>query len=190
MDIDDLIMRCKMKKIKKDEIQDIVSNIRDDSDYLYDCLYIVGQMNLFEYEYLFQKYLNHTVRPDVVKLVLLVLCDYWGKTRNYLSYVIKYAENSEWDFTEEVKLVCISIIGKYLFERTNQFRKEEISLIKLLLTIYSSTDSNKDISMEAYRSLCLASGDVSMKLKMGSNFSVDEKIVRWAESLLKSPMTT
>jgi len=180
-EIDDLVAKCKTQNLNKDEISFVVDNLQDDSDFLYDCIYILGRMGLTDYESKIAKYLSFIERPDVVKVALLVLCDYWDGTAKYISYLKAYAENAEWDFTDEVRLVCITLLGKFLFRQNKKFDNNDRIVIELLLRIYA--DSDGIISMEAYRSLCLSAGDETMKSKIGSDFVVDAKILSWAESL-------
>jgi Flp pilus assembly protein TadD len=88
----------------------------------------------------------------VSRIALQVLCSFWGFTTDYLEYVTLFLSGVDWDESDALKLMAISIAGDYLDGRSEQ------RLLAALVQIVESPTEFKSIRQAGYEALLRAEG--------------------------------
>ncbi|MDR2337045.1 MAG: hypothetical protein LBE20_00125 [Deltaproteobacteria bacterium] len=125
-------------------------------DNLYSLILILGKLKVEKYQYLFNKYLE-LKDPFIVALILETICLEWGKTEDYLEYLINFVVGVHWDSENDVKLTAIKILGEYLHSQVAK-TKLHLKIIELLLNIFLDEKKDYFVRQKAYSALCRASG--------------------------------
>jgi hypothetical protein len=154
IDFDRLLERSKTERVTPAEPRVVAEALKDPSSTAdrYTLLHILGRSGDLHFEDLVRGFLSCPSDPLLSRLVLQVLCSFWGRTVDYLDYVKAYLSGVEWDIDEEVRQIAISITGEYLVGHDDQ------DLLGKLLEIAGSAAERPLIREDAIRALARGLG--------------------------------
>ena len=133
---DELAHEAKWGEISKDEITYVAQRLKnfkpgEDSDVLLATLiYILGFSWASEYRDLVEPFLCYRKYDWVCCRALKALCTCWGLTENYLEIIKMYIRGADWDESDDIRIIAMSIAGAFLREK---FDRE---LLQLLVDIF------------------------------------------------------
>lgn len=134
---DELAHEAKWGEISKDEIRYVAQTLKgfkpgEDSDdnLLGTLIYILGFAGASEYRYLIEPYINYRKNDWVCCQALKALCTCWGFTEDYLEAIKMYIRGADWDVSDDIRIVALSIAGAYLREKFNR------ELMQLLVDMF------------------------------------------------------
>ena len=90
--LDELLDEAKKyNKLSDKEVDYVVNKIKTykpgDADDLYILIYILGQASRIEYRKLVEGFLHYPSDSMISRIALIVLCDYWDYTQDYLKEI-------------------------------------------------------------------------------------------------------
>ena len=156
MNTDKLLLKAKEGTITDQEIQQVVSALKQQNDKYdkYTLIHIIGRSFKSEYEPLVASYLHSPEDPMLARIALISLCDYFGKTEKYLVDVLQFINGVHWDDEEDVRLVAISAVGEFL---RRQDQKDKF-VLTLLIDIFDNSQESEIIKGCVYSALGRAYG--------------------------------
>jgi hypothetical protein len=106
-----------VKKIEKSEPGDEAN--------LYSLIHRLGKTGMnhidpIPYKKLIESFLFYPTAPMISAIALRTLCNYWECTEQYLDKVILFVKGVEWDKDEQVRLIAMSIAGRFCRHKPNQ----------------------------------------------------------------------
>jgi hypothetical protein len=146
--------RAKAGVILPAELAKIASTLEASSPSLelYPLLYAIGRSQATRYRKIVERFLYCESEPDLARLALQILCDFWRNTERYLEDVKRFARGLPWDSEEQVRLMAIFIAGEYL--RDHQSRE----LLGYLISVCEDRNQSRFAQEDAYRALARAVG--------------------------------
>ncbi len=143
--LDDLIYKAKWEGLERDEARWAEQQLLHPDQDLdrYKVLHLVGKGLDRSFARLVEPYLTCHEEPDLARLALQILCQYWDLTCDYLPFVREFVEGVAWDEDGHIKLMAISVAGGYL--RTNR----DPDLLAQVLDVLEGDDPEQDIEREA-----------------------------------------
>jgi hypothetical protein len=152
----ELLEEAKWGKLTQEELTYVIQSIKNhkagDKNDLYTMIHILGRAGATEYQKLVESFLYFQSDPMISKIALQTLCNYWGFTEHYLSYIKKFIAGVEWDEDDDVRLIALSIAGNWLRENSNP------SLLEQLLHVFEDPSQEALIRDVAYIAICRAIG--------------------------------
>jgi hypothetical protein len=151
---DMLLEKVKDGLLPKHELDQAVAAIKDPGGNLdhYTLLHIIGRAMDVSNERLVASYLDCPADPMLSRLALQILCNYWGLTPKYVTYVRKFLSGVDWDVDGDVRQVASSIAGELLRARWDD------DLFRTLLAISTNEDDLPGMRLAAIRALARAMG--------------------------------
>ncbi len=139
-EIDFLIKKYNETGFSPEEIAYVLQRIKeakpgDDADLgIFICLF--GKVGGPEYRELIERFIDYPTQPWVSVQALNTLCTDWDLTAEYLPKVKEFIKGVDWDESDEVRLIALSIAGEYL---RKTFEKE---LLQLLISFFEDLGKN------------------------------------------------
>ena len=139
--LDDLLDEATLGKLTKEEIQYVVSRIKEydpsSNQDLYGLLCTLGRAitstpMIPQYRKLMESFLVYPTDSMISRIAFIVLCDYWGLTNEYLQQMKDFIRGVDWD-DNDVRLVAISTAGEHLRENFNP------ELLELLIETFEGS---------------------------------------------------
>lgn len=150
----ELLERAKSGDLSKHELDQVVAAIKDPGTKAdpYTLLHIIGRAMDASHEDLVVRYLECPEDPMMSRLALQILCDYWGQTAKYISYVREFLSGVAWDVEGDVRQIAAPIAGEFL--RTTW----DDDLFRALLDIAMNENDLAEMRVTAIRALSRALG--------------------------------
>jgi hypothetical protein len=149
-----LLEKAKDGSLSNHELDQVVAAIKDPGVNAdpYTLLHIIGRAMDVSNERLVASYLDCPADPMLSRLALQILCNYWGLTAKYLSYVRNFLSRVDWDIDDDVRQIAASIAGEFL--RTTW----DDDLFRSLLDISTNESDLPEMRITAIRALARAMG--------------------------------
>ena len=149
-----LLEKAKDGLLSEHELDQVVAAIKDPGVNAdpYTLLHIIGRAMDVSNEELVASYLDWPEDPMLSRLALQILCNYWGLTSKYISYVRKFLSNVDWDVDGDVRQVAASIAGEHLRATWDD------DLFRSLLDISTNESDLPEVRVAAIRALARAMG--------------------------------
>ena len=140
--------------LSKHELDQVIATIKEPETQgrSYTLLHIIGRAMDVSNEGLVASYLDCPEDPMLSRLGLQILCNYWGLTPKYLSYVCRFLSSVDWDVDGDVRQIAASIAGEHL--RTTS----DDDLFRSLLDISKNESDLPEMRITAIHALARAMG--------------------------------
>lgn len=167
--IQELLEQAKWGKLSLKEIDYVVEKIKkistQDDQLLYTLIHILGQSQAKKHRELLENFLYYPNDPNISKITLKTLCNYWDLTSDYLNEIFNFIKGVDWDVNEDLRLLAIGIAGEYL--RTVLDKK----LLNLLVELFDNLGYSKIIKDSEDRALIQSSAYQAISRAVGREYN-------------------
>src|SRR4051812_19227296 len=114
MNMTELIEKATTGSLEQDELEAVVECLQTNTCPRYEALLVIGRSGAVQYRDLVESYLDTREDPMLARLALMILCRYWHLSSEYQEQLEAFARGVEWDESDDIRLLAISILGTFL----------------------------------------------------------------------------